>query len=69
MEDIDYGWGIGSIITMLIVVACMVFIPVVMGPVGPPSFPVIVLIPVLLVAIIIFMSIASNPNHGSHKFN
>ncbi|KAJ0888041.1 hypothetical protein HanRHA438_Chr09g0397611 [Helianthus annuus] len=63
MENkMEYGWGVGSVVAMLLVVGCMLFLPLGMGPVAPPSIPVIVLVPVFLVAVIIFLSVASNPN-------
>ncbi|KAI3784285.1 hypothetical protein L1987_43382 [Smallanthus sonchifolius] len=63
MENIDYSWGVGSVLAMLLVVAFLMFLPLGMGAVAPPSLPLVVLVPVLLVAIIIFLSHASNPNH------
>ncbi|KAI3725658.1 hypothetical protein L1987_65449 [Smallanthus sonchifolius] len=48
MENIDYSWGVGSVIAMLLVVACLMFLPLGMGAVAPPSLPLVVLVPVLL---------------------
>ncbi|MFS8005151.1 hypothetical protein Hanom_Chr13g01234051 [Helianthus anomalus] len=64
MENVEYGWGVGSVVAMLLVVGCLVFLPPLgMGPVlTPPSILVIVLIPVFLVVVIIFLSVASDPN-------
>ncbi|XP_076912688.1 uncharacterized protein LOC143571053 [Bidens hawaiensis] len=63
MENVEYGWGVGSMVAMLLVVGCMLFLPLTMGPVAAPSIPMMILVPVVLVAVIIFLSIASNPNH------
>ncbi|KAI3495125.1 hypothetical protein L1887_37302 [Cichorium endivia] len=62
MEDMEYGWGVGSVVAMLFVVGCMLFLPLVMGPVAPPSIPVLLLIPVMLAAILIFLIHASKPH-------
>ncbi|KAM0028103.1 hypothetical protein Hanom_Chr10g00893591 [Helianthus anomalus] len=62
MDNMEYGWGVGSVVAMLLVFGCMLFLPLGMGPVAPPSIPMIVLVPVFLAAVIIFLSIASNPN-------
>ncbi|KAM0008937.1 hypothetical protein Hdeb2414_s0009g00309961 [Helianthus debilis subsp. tardiflorus] len=63
MENVEYGWGVGSVVAMLLVVGCLLFLPLGMGPVlTPPSIPVIVLVPVFLVVVIIFLSVASDPN-------
>lgn len=63
MEDVEYGWGAGSVIAMLVVVACLLFMPLGMISVAPPSLPLIVVIPVLLIVMVIFLSHASNPNY------
>ncbi|KAL7592450.1 hypothetical protein Lser_V15G31942 [Lactuca serriola] len=62
MEDMEYGWGVGSVVAMLFVVGCLLFLPLVMGPVAPPSFPVLLIIPVVLAAVLIFLIHASKPH-------
>ncbi|KAF5773219.1 hypothetical protein HanRHA438_Chr13g0596941 [Helianthus annuus] len=50
MENVEYGWGVGSVVAMLLVVGCLLFLPLGMGPVlTPPSIPALVLVPVFLV--------------------
>ncbi|PWA13670.1 transmembrane protein [Artemisia annua] len=58
----DYGWGLGSVVAMLLVVVAMLFVPLGMGMLAPPSIPMILVIPVLLVVMFIFMCHNSNSN-------
>ncbi|XP_023873929.1 uncharacterized protein LOC111986520 [Quercus suber] len=55
----EFGWGIGSIVAMLVVAAVIFFFPLVMGPLHPPSASVLLIIPVVLVAVFIFLRQAS----------
>jgi hypothetical protein len=48
-----------SMVLFLVVVACIFILPLVMGPLHPPSFPVLLIIPVVLVAVFIFLHQAS----------
>ncbi|GJS14730.1 hypothetical protein Tco_0409202 [Tanacetum coccineum] len=45
----DYGWGLGSVVAMVLVVVAMLFLPLGMGTLAPPSFLMILVIPVLTV--------------------
>ncbi|GLT80236.1 hypothetical protein SLA2020_516880 [Shorea laevis] len=53
------GWGIGSVVAMLVVAAVLFFAPLGMGPVQPPSGLILLIFPVVLIAIFIFLSYAS----------
>ncbi|XP_050290381.1 uncharacterized protein LOC126728630 [Quercus robur] len=55
----EFGWGIGSIVAMLVVAAVVFFFPLVMGPLHPPSASVLLIFPVVLVAVFIFLRQAS----------
>ncbi|XP_021902300.1 uncharacterized protein LOC110817891 [Carica papaya] len=55
----EYGCGFGSIMLMLIVVVLVFFAPLGMGPLQPPSYSLLIVFPVILVAILIFLSYAS----------
>ncbi|KAK1432368.1 hypothetical protein QVD17_09264 [Tagetes erecta] len=59
--NVEYGWGVGSVVAMLLVVGCLLFLPIgLIGPLAPPPLPLVLLIPVLLIIMIIFLSNASN---------
>ena len=55
----EYGWGAGSIVMMMVVVAVLFFLPLVMGPLQPPSASVLLIFLLVLVAIFIFLHQAS----------
>ncbi|KAI3680432.1 hypothetical protein L6452_35202 [Arctium lappa] len=61
-DEYEYGWGVGSVMAMLLVVGCLVFLPLGMGSVAPPSGLLLLALPVLLAAIVIFLSQASKPH-------
>ncbi|KAK7331156.1 hypothetical protein VNO77_25373 [Canavalia gladiata] len=48
-------WGKGTIAIFLVIVAILVFGPLLMGPVSPPGIPLLLLFPVVLVALLIFL--------------
>ncbi|WOH09330.1 hypothetical protein DCAR_0728787 [Daucus carota subsp. sativus] len=60
MEDIDYGWGVGSVVAMLVAVACLFFFPLVIGALTPPPIYIFFFVAIFLAAIFIFMSNASS---------
>ncbi|GMY30298.1 hypothetical protein FCV25MIE_25540 [Fagus crenata] len=55
----EYGWGAGSIVMFMVVAAVLLFLPLIMGPLQPPSPSVLLIFPVVLVAIFIFLHQAS----------
>lgn len=52
-------WGIGSILMMLIMVICLLFLPLFLGSVQPPSLFVLLVFPLAMVVIWIYLSYAS----------
>ena len=58
MEE-EYECGIGSTIALLIVAFVLLFGPLVMGPLQPPSALLLVFFPVALVAVLYFLHQAS----------
>lgn len=62
MSDVeDYGCGAGSVVAILVVAACLLFLPLMIGPgvPGPPSAFVTLLIPVFLAVVFIILTHAS----------
>ncbi|XP_052205152.1 uncharacterized protein LOC127809979 [Diospyros lotus] len=57
----QYGWGIGSLTAFLVVLILMIFLPLAMGPgsLGPPSWPVLLLIPVILIGLLFSLCLSS----------
>lgn len=55
----DYGCGVVSVVLVLVAAACLLFIPLGMGPVGSPPMWLILLIPVALAFIWIYLDHAS----------
>lgn len=55
------GWGVRSVVAMLCMVICLIFLPLAMelGPVQPPPLYVILIFPVLMAAILIYLSRAT----------
>lgn len=55
------GWGLGPVVAMLCVVVLLLLLPLGMGPgpVQPPSFSVLWIFPVLMAAILVFLTQAS----------
>ncbi|XP_028800378.1 uncharacterized protein LOC114755677 [Neltuma alba] len=53
-------WGPGSIIAFFIIVAIQFLMPLFMGPVSPPTLPLILIFPIVLATILIFLIITSN---------
>ncbi|KAI5559848.1 hypothetical protein POPTR_016G005650v4 [Populus trichocarpa] len=60
MMEEDYGWGTCSTMVLLMVAAILLFAPLVMDSLGPPSALMILLIPVILVAVLYFLHEASD---------
>lgn len=52
-------WGIGSMLMMLVVVICLLFLPLFMGSIQPPSFFAFLMIPLAMAVIWIYLSCAS----------
>lgn len=63
-EEAEYGWGVGSVVALLLMVAVLVFVPLGMGPglLQPPSIPMLLVFPLFLAAVFIFLSQASKTN-------
>ncbi|XP_022896215.1 uncharacterized protein LOC111410206 [Olea europaea var. sylvestris] len=60
--DAEYGgWGAGSVATMLCIILCLIFLPLAMGPgsLQPPPSYAFLIFPVLMAAILIFLTQAS----------
>ncbi|XP_011088082.1 uncharacterized protein LOC105169385 [Sesamum indicum] len=55
------GWGVGSVVAMLCIVMLLIFLPLGMGPgpVQPPPLSLLFIFPVLMAAILIYLSYAS----------
>ncbi|KAG4946029.1 hypothetical protein GLYMA_15G120000v4 [Glycine max] len=53
-------WGHGSIVIFFIIVAILVFGPLLMGVPSPPGIPLLLVFPVVLAAIMIFLIAFSN---------
>ncbi|XP_020417178.1 uncharacterized protein LOC109948489 [Prunus persica] len=51
--------GTATVLLFLVVVAIIFFLPLAMGPVHPPSFPVLLIFPVVLGAIWAFLNHAT----------
>ena len=54
-------WGVEAVAMILVVVMCLIFVPLGLGPglMGPPPLYVLFVFPVLLAAIFIYLSQAS----------
>lgn len=52
--------GMGSVLIMLVVVGCILFLPLVIGSVQPPSGLMLLIFPVTLAAVFFFLSRASS---------
>ncbi|XP_040363222.1 uncharacterized protein LOC112201349 [Rosa chinensis] len=48
-----------AILLCLVVAASVLFLPLIMGPLHPPSYPILLVIPIVLVLAIIFLHQAS----------
>ncbi|PIN18655.1 hypothetical protein CDL12_08676 [Handroanthus impetiginosus] len=59
------GWGAGSVVAMLCIFILLICLPLGMGPgpVQPPSFSMLLVVPVLMAAVLIFLSHASRSGH------
>ncbi|KAJ8760191.1 hypothetical protein K2173_011047 [Erythroxylum novogranatense] len=55
----EYGWGSGSTLALLVVVAIIFLVPLGMGPLHPPSALLLLLFPVILVAVLYILHSAS----------
>ncbi|PIN12706.1 hypothetical protein CDL12_14691 [Handroanthus impetiginosus] len=55
------GWGEGSVVAFLCIAILLICLPLGMGPgpIEPPSFSMLLIVPVLMAAILIFLSYAS----------
>ncbi|XP_047267842.1 uncharacterized protein LOC124898168 [Capsicum annuum] len=54
-----YKWGVGSYLMMLIVVICVLFLPLFMGPVQPPSPFILLIFPLVMASVWIYLSYAT----------
>ncbi|KAF7803876.1 putative transmembrane protein [Senna tora] len=48
-------WGHGSIVAFLVIVAILLVGPWFMGPISPPSFPLLLIFPIVMAAVLIFL--------------
>ncbi|KFK23550.1 hypothetical protein AALP_AAs53505U000100 [Arabis alpina] len=55
----EYGFGLGSILAVVIVAMMLLFLPLMMGPVGPPSIPLIMVFPIILLCVFLFLHFTS----------
>lgn len=59
MEDIEFSWGVGSVVIMLVVASYLFFAPLVMTALTPPPIYVFLFVAIFLAAILVYMSNAS----------
>ncbi|VVB01188.1 unnamed protein product [Arabis nemorensis] len=55
----EYGLGFGSILAVVIVAIVILFVPLMMGPVAPPSPPLILVFPVILLCVFLYLHFTS----------
>ncbi|GAA0140171.1 hypothetical protein LIER_01571 [Lithospermum erythrorhizon] len=55
----QYRWGIGSTVAMIVVVLCIVFLPLGMGPVRQPPMSILFIFPILMAIIFFYFNRAS----------
>ncbi|CAN6837970.1 unnamed protein product [Brassica oleracea] len=51
----EYGIGMGSIMAIVVVAMILLFVPLMMGPVAPPSPPLILVFPLVLLFVFLYL--------------
>ncbi|XP_010450060.1 PREDICTED: uncharacterized protein LOC104732219 [Camelina sativa] len=55
----EFGFGMGSVLAVVVVALILLFIPLIMGPVAPPSPPLLLVFPVVLLFVFLYLHFAS----------
>ena len=51
----EYGIGMGSIMAIVVFAMILLFVPLMMGPVAPPSPPLILVFPLVLLCVFLYL--------------
>ncbi|KAL0725747.1 hypothetical protein Bca4012_040346 [Brassica carinata] len=51
----EYGIGMGSVMAIVVVAIILLFVPLMMGPVAPPSPPLILVFPLVLLFVFLYL--------------
>ncbi|AEE83417.1 unnamed protein product [Arabidopsis thaliana] len=55
----EYGFGMGSVLAIVVVALMLLFVPLMMGPVTAPSLPMILMFPVVLLFVFLYLHFTS----------
>ncbi|XP_023635641.1 uncharacterized protein LOC111829761 [Capsella rubella] len=55
----EFGFGMGSVLAVVVVALILLFGPLMMGPVAPPSLPLILVFPVVLLFVFLYLHFSS----------
>ncbi|XP_010431099.1 PREDICTED: uncharacterized protein LOC104715389 [Camelina sativa] len=51
----EFGFGMGSVLAVVVFTLILLFVPLMMGPVAPPSPPLILVFPVVLLFVFLYL--------------
>ncbi|WZY88199.1 hypothetical protein YC2023_044934 [Brassica napus] len=60
----EYGIGMGSIMAIVVVAIILLFVPLMMGPVAPPSPPLILVFPLVLLFVFLYLHFTCKAGSG-----
>ncbi|CAN8232182.1 unnamed protein product [Cochlearia groenlandica] len=58
MEN-EFGFGMGSVMAIVVLAMMLLFVPLMMGPILPPSPPLILVFPIVLLFVFLFLRFTS----------